>query len=116
IEKAQKKVEEYHFDQRKSLLEYDEVMDFQRKKVYGARQEILNGRNPRSMILEMIEDQVSAAVDRFLADDYGPASFAEYASNRLGVEFEASDFRGGDQGAGKGGAGKGAPSMPTVAP
>jgi preprotein translocase subunit SecA len=94
IEKAQKKVEEYHFDQRKNLLEYDEVMDFQRKKVYGARQEILDGRNPRGMILEMIDDQVAAAIDRFLATDYGPASFAEFASNRLAVEFDPSDFRG----------------------
>ena len=48
IEKAQKKVEEYHFDQRKNLLEYDEVMDLQRKRVYGARQEILDGMNPRA--------------------------------------------------------------------
>ena len=94
IEKAQKKVEEYHFDQRKNLLEYDEVMDFQRKKVYGARQQILDGRNPRGMILEMIDDQVSGAVDKFLDDDYGPASFAEFASNRLAVEYEPADFRG----------------------
>jgi preprotein translocase subunit SecA len=95
IEKAQKKVEEYHFDQRKNLLEYDEVMDYQRKRVYGARQEVLDGRNPRAMILGMIDEQVTAAVDKFLADDYGPASFAEFAGNRLGVEFIAADFRGG---------------------
>src|SRR5438270_142010 len=94
IEKAQKKVEEYHFDQRKNLLEYDEVMDFQRKRVYGARQEILDGRNPRGMILEMIDDQIASATERFLAADYGPASFAEFASNRLAIEFDASDFRG----------------------
>jgi preprotein translocase subunit SecA len=93
IEKAQKKVEEYHFDQRKNLLEYDEVMDLQRKRVYGARQEILDGRNPRAMILEMIRAQIASASKRFLADDYGAASFAEYASNRLGMEFEAGDFR-----------------------
>jgi preprotein translocase subunit SecA len=93
IEKAQKKVEEYHFDQRKSLLEYDEVMDLQRKRVYGARQEILDGRNPRAMILEMIRKQVISAADRFLADNYGAASFAEFASNRLGMDFEAGDFR-----------------------
>jgi preprotein translocase subunit SecA len=95
IEKAQKKVEEYHFDQRKNLLEYDEVMDFQRKSVYGKRQEILDGKNPRSIILEWIEEQVSGAVAKFLDNDYGPASFAEFASIRLGVDFDASEFRGG---------------------
>lgn len=93
IEKAQKKVEEYHFDQRKNLLEYDEVMDLQRKRVYGARQEILDGKNPRAMILDMIRKQIASASSRFLADNYGSASFAEYASNRLGMEFEAGDFR-----------------------
>ena len=93
IEKAQKKVEEYHFDQRKNLLEYDEVMDLQRKRVYGARQEILDGQNPRAMILDMIRTQIAGASDRFLADNYGAASFAEFASNRLGMEFVASDFR-----------------------
>ena len=93
IEKAQKKVEEYHFDQRKNLLEYDEVMDLQRKRVYGARQEILDGKNPRLMILDMIRTQITSASERFLVDSYGSASFAEFASNRLGVEFEASDFR-----------------------
>ncbi len=96
IEKAQKKVEEYHFEQRKNLLEYDEVMDFQRKKVYGTRQEILEGRNPRAMILGMIDDQIAAAVEKYLDDDYAPASFAEFAAGRLGGEFETAEFRGAD--------------------
>ena len=43
IEAAQKKVEERHFEARKNLLEYDEVMDEQRKRVYGFRQRILDG-------------------------------------------------------------------------
>ena len=93
IEKAQKKMEEYHFEQRKNLLEYDEVMDVQRKRVYGARQEVLDGRNPRAMILDMIRVQIGLACSRFLADTYGAASFAEFAGTRLGVEFDASDFR-----------------------
>lgn len=94
IEKAQKKVEEFHFDQRKNLLEYDEVMDFQRKKVYGARQELLDGKNPRVLIIEMIREQTTAAVAKFLDTDYGAASFATFAADRLGVEFEANEFRG----------------------
>jgi preprotein translocase subunit SecA len=94
IEGAQKKVEEMHFDQRKHLLEYDEVMDTQRKRIYGFRNEILRDRNPKLLVLEMIDKQIDSAVERFLADDYGPASFAEFAANRLGVEYEASDFTG----------------------
>ena len=47
IEGAQKKVEERNFDIRKNLLEYDEVMDDQRKRVYSYRQRILDGYNCR---------------------------------------------------------------------
>lgn len=92
IEAAQKKVEERNFDIRKNLLEYDEVMDHQRKRVYGYRQEILEGGNCKIRLLEMIDDQIDMAVDRFLDENYGPATFAEFASNRLGIEFETTDF------------------------
>jgi preprotein translocase subunit SecA len=92
IEAAQKKVEERNFDIRKNLLEYDEVMDHQRKSVYSYRQRVLEGANCKLLILEMIEKQFDLALDRFLDDDYGPASFAEFAANRLGVEYDAGDF------------------------
>ena len=64
--RAQKKVEERNFDIRKNLLEYDEVMDHQRKRVYGYRQEILDGGNCKIRILEMIDKQIDLAVERFL--------------------------------------------------
>ncbi len=92
IQAAQKKREEYNFDIRKNLLEYDEVMDQQRKSVYGFRQDILEGANPKVRLLEMIDSQVSLAVERFTDEDYGAASFAEFAANRLGVEFDGGEF------------------------
>jgi preprotein translocase subunit SecA len=92
IAQAQKKVEERNFDVRKNLLEYDEVMDHQRKRVYTYRQEILEGANCKIRILSMLEEQIDLAVDRFLADDYGASNFAQFASTRLGVELDASDF------------------------
>jgi preprotein translocase subunit SecA len=92
IEAAQKKVEERNFDIRKNLLEYDEVMDHQRKRVYGFRQEILHGGNCKTRILDMIERQIEAALDKFMAEDYGASSFAEMASSRLNVELEPKDF------------------------
>jgi len=94
IEKAQRKVEEYHFDQRKNLLEYDEVMDYQRKRTYGVRQGILDGQNPRFVILQMIDDQIVQAAKTYSAEKYGQASYASFASNELGIEFEPNDFRG----------------------
>ena len=98
IEGAQKKVEERNFDSRKNLLEYDEVMDEQRKRVYSFRQRLLDGEPAKDAILDMIDTQIREAADRFLADDYGAASFAEWAGQRLGVELtpalvQGPDFR-----------------------
>ena len=66
IEGAQKKVEERNFDIRKNLLEYDEVMDEQRKRVYGYRQRILDGANCKELILEMIDGQIEHHLNIFL--------------------------------------------------
>lgn len=94
IEGAQKKVEERNFDIRKNLLEYDEVMDEQRKRVYGYRQRILTGIDCKQLIIEMIRRQIDHHVDQFLAKDYGAESFAEWAGKQLIVELDARDFRG----------------------
>ena len=96
IEGAQKKVEERNFEIRKNLLEYDEVMDEQRKRVYGYRQAILDGANCKMLIVEMIDQQIDHYVDEFLAKDYGTESFARWAGKELSVELNANDFRGMD--------------------
>jgi preprotein translocase subunit SecA len=50
VENAQRKVEERNFDIRKNLLEYDDVMNAQRKTVYALRQQLLEGRySPEEM-------------------------------------------------------------------
>jgi preprotein translocase subunit SecA len=92
IAAAQKKVEERHFDMRKHLLEYDEVMDHQRKEVYGYRQRILEGANCKALIQDMLNKVVTEAVQEFLDRDYGPATFAQFASKQLGVEIDAADI------------------------
>src|SRR5260370_4298051 len=66
ISAAQKKVEERNFDIRKNLLEYDEVMDHQRKEVYGYRQRILDGSNCKLLVMTMFDKQIDLAVERFL--------------------------------------------------
>jgi preprotein translocase subunit SecA len=96
IEGAQKKVEERNFEARKNLLEYDEVMDEQRKRVYGFRQQILDGVNCKTKIVDMIVEQVNRHVSEFLDKDYGSSTFAKWAGNELGAELDAKDFRGVD--------------------
>jgi len=93
IEGAQKKVEERNFEIRKNLLEYDEVMDEQRKRVYGFRQQILTGAVCKEMILKMIDEQIDHFLDGFLAKYYGAESFATWAGKRLSTELDPRDFR-----------------------
>ena len=98
VEAAQKKVEERNFEIRKNLLEYDEVMDEQRKRVYGFRQKILDytdgDADCREMILEMVDRQIDEHIGTFLDKDYGPQSYATWASAQLSCELEGNDFRG----------------------
>jgi len=96
IQTAQKKVEDRNFEARKNLLEYDEVMDEQRKRIYGYRQRILEGANCKFLILEMLETQIDHAVDRYLDRDYGLDAFAAFAAKRVGLpveDIEASELR-----------------------
>lgn len=93
IEAAQKKVEERNFEVRKNLLEYDEVMDEQRKRVYSYRQTILEGSSCKSLILEMIRQQVEENLEAIVTPEYGPASFAAWAGTRLSTNLEPRDFR-----------------------
>ncbi len=58
IEGAQKKVEGRNFDQRKNVLEYDDVMNQQRKTIYALRRQILEGRYHR----EATEDEVKQGI------------------------------------------------------
>ncbi len=62
IENAQKKVEGNNFDIRKSLIGYDDVMNMQREIIYKQRSEVLEGKDLRDQIHEMIRDIVTDAV------------------------------------------------------
>lgn len=92
IAAAQKKVEERNFEIRKSLLDYDEVMDEQRKRVYRYRQNLLDGHSSRDMILELIRGQIVKFVDTFLDPSYGVDCYAGFAGNQLNCQLEARDF------------------------
>ena len=93
IEGAQKKREEQHFDQRKNLLEYDEVMDEQRKRTYSYRQKILDGVDCRSLLLGMINDEIARWTGQFLAKDYRWETIVGWVGQNLNLEIEASDIR-----------------------
>ena len=94
IEKAQKKVEERNFEIRKSLLEYDEVMDYQRKIFYSRRRNILAGKGLKSIIEEMIERAIANNCNAILDANYPLVCIVEWASTNFGVDLKPSDIAG----------------------
>ena len=69
IEKAQKKIEARNFGIRKSLLEFDDVMNLQRKAIYENRNEALGTDNLKDKILGMLKDIITAKVyEKFAAE------------------------------------------------
>ncbi len=72
VENAQKKVEEQNFLIRKRVLEYDDVMNEQRRVVYKYRREILEGRD----ISETARDEMEGVIER-LVDEYTPGDILE---------------------------------------
>lgn len=72
IERAQKKVEINNFGIRKHVLQYDDVMNVQRKIIYGERERVLQGEDMKDYILEMMKDIISSSVDNFTNGSNSP--------------------------------------------
>ncbi|MCB2217314.1 MAG: preprotein translocase subunit SecA [Desulfobulbaceae bacterium] len=75
IENAQRKVEGHHFDIRKHLLEYDDVMNKQREIIYRQRREVLEGDNLQQVLQDMIDEVIDGitaeiAQERLAAEDW----------------------------------------------
>ncbi len=70
LEGAQKKVEGFHFDQRKSVVQYDDVMNRHRKAIYAMRREILRSKTISKRIRILIDDEMhSLAVSPMVTSD-----------------------------------------------
>lgn len=63
IESAQKRVEGSNFDARRIVLQYDDVINLQREKIYGDRRQILFSDNIREVVMGMIRSSVTRAVE-----------------------------------------------------
>ncbi|MDR1651603.1 MAG: preprotein translocase subunit SecA [Synergistaceae bacterium] len=72
IEGAQKKVEAMHFDIRKQLLSYDDVMNQQREAVYRERDAILTDSDIIGRTWGIIEDTLSSILEKVFTDSEGP--------------------------------------------
>ena len=71
IRSAQERVEGYHFEIRKHLVEYDDVVNQQREIIYGERRKILGGADLKTNILSMIREELQGIVAARIPDEHG---------------------------------------------
>lgn len=72
IESAQKRVEGSNFDARRIVLQYDDVINLQREKIYGDRREILQAENIRDIVEPMVRSVVNRSVENHCSDNDVP--------------------------------------------
>lgn len=93
IENAQKNLEGRNFDTRKHVLQYDEVMNEQRKIIYAQRQAVLDGEDISSTIHLMIGTIIDAALDDFIGitdipEEWNLSALTEFANTNLNAMGE----------------------------
>ncbi len=93
IENAQKNLESRNFDSRKNVLQYDEVMNEQRKIIYKQRQMVLDGEDLSGIIKEMIEAIINSAIDDYIGiseipEEWNLHALTEFANNNLRANGE----------------------------
>jgi len=86
IEAAQVKVEGYHFDIRKHLVDYDDVVNKHRELIYEERKKILSGADLKSNILSMVKDELQSLVETHTAG-YGDGWDVEGLVGELATIF-----------------------------
>ncbi len=78
VESSQTRVEGANFDVRKHLLEYDDVLNSQRERIYEQRDRIFDKEDLREDVVEMLRTEVSRRVTQGLADKEGPWKLLAY--------------------------------------
>ncbi len=93
IENAQKNLEGRHFDSRKHVLQYDEVLNEQRKIIYSQRQSVLDGEDISGTIQNMLESVVNTAIDDFIGisdipEDWNIKALTDFANRTIDARGE----------------------------
>jgi preprotein translocase subunit SecA len=88
IERAQRQVEGQNFTIRKHLLEYDDVMNKQRESIYKMRKEILEGKDMKSFVQELIGTLVEWQMDSYANKEKNPEDWdVEALKQAVGTQF-----------------------------
>ncbi len=93
IENAQKNLEGRHFDSRKHVLQYDEVLNEQRKIIYKQRQAVLDGEDISQTIQNMLESVIDSAIDDYIGisdipEDWNTSALTDFANKTINAQGE----------------------------
>jgi preprotein translocase subunit SecA len=97
LEKAQKKVEARNFDMRKNVLKYDDVMNNQRREVYGQRREFMHAADVSETVADMRGEMIGEMVARRIpekayAEQWEAAELAEDAKRILNLDLPVVEW------------------------
>ena len=85
VESAQKKVEGQHFSIRKRVLQYDDVMNLQREIIYKQRREVLDGKDLKESIHNMMEFTISDVLSRHFGEEFNKEALLVEVNDILNV-------------------------------
>ena len=77
IENAQKKVEAHHFDMRKHVLQYDDVLNTQREVIYRERRRLLERADLRQQVVDMLQEHLDMLLESYIDNDAPPEFWEE---------------------------------------
>lgn len=93
IENAQKRLEGTHFERRKNVLKYDDVLNQQRNIIYGQRREVLDGADLKERMISMIKETIETNVDTFCsAENKDEWNLAALKAAFFGYLTQSGDF------------------------
>ncbi|MEO2006171.1 MAG: SEC-C metal-binding domain-containing protein, partial [Candidatus Poribacteria bacterium] len=96
IQKAQERVEQQHFEMRKQILKYDNVLSQQREFVYDIRDRVLGEESLRDDVLNMIERTIDVKIAEHMPedepDDWNVDALVQFAERNCGVDLDGVDL------------------------
>ncbi len=99
IANAQKKVEAMHFDVRKNVIEYDDVMNLQRKTIYTLRRNLLDGLNLKERVFDILEEITMNIIDKAIGinmarpDEWDRKYLSDKVKDLFGIEMDFKEIQ-----------------------
>jgi len=99
IANAQKKVEAMHFDIRKNVIEYDDVMNLQRKTIYTLRKNLLDGLDLKERVFDILEEITLNIIDKAIGqnmarpDEWNMKYLTDKVKDLFGLEMDFEDIQ-----------------------